>query len=96
MTEPTLPKPDTVRKSGPLRVVFGLIVVPLLVVLLCVGVFIGFGWIAYDRQTTTDYLNDLQSWWKPRRVPRWIGTGRRTRTGWKESGEAGDPRRRAA
>lgn len=39
-----------------------------MVVILCVAVFIGFGWIAYDKQSTTDYLNDLQSWWKPRRV----------------------------
>ncbi|HEX6864863.1 MAG TPA: HEAT repeat domain-containing protein, partial [Thermoanaerobaculia bacterium] len=29
---------------------------------------IGFGWIAYDRQSTRDYLNDLESSWKPRRV----------------------------
>jgi HEAT repeat protein len=54
--------------SGALRSFLGLFVVPLLVIILCVAVFIGFGWIAYDRQTTTDYLNDLQSWWKPRRV----------------------------
>jgi HEAT repeat protein len=54
--------------SSALRSFLGLFVVPLLVVVLCVAVFIGFGWIAYDRQTTTDYLNDLQSWWKPRRV----------------------------
>jgi HEAT repeat protein len=37
-------------------------------VILCVAVFVGFGWIAYDRQTTSDYVNDLQSFWKPRRV----------------------------
>jgi HEAT repeat protein len=54
--------------SGALRSFLGLFVVPLLVVVLCVAVFVGFGWIAYDRQTTSDYLNDLQSWWKPRRV----------------------------
>ncbi|HEX5758278.1 MAG TPA: HEAT repeat domain-containing protein [Thermoanaerobaculia bacterium] len=54
--------------SGLLRSFLGLFVVPLLVVLLCVAVFIGFGWIAYDRQATSDYLDDLQSWWKPRRV----------------------------
>ena len=29
------------------------------VVMISVAVFIGFGWIAYDRQTTTDYRNDL-------------------------------------
>jgi uncharacterized membrane protein YdfJ with MMPL/SSD domain len=28
--------------------------------LIIVAVFIGFGWIAYDKQSTTDYLNDLQ------------------------------------
>jgi HEAT repeat protein len=54
--------------SGALRSFLGLFVVPLLVVLLCVAVFVGFGWIAYDRQTPDDYLNDLQSPWKPRRV----------------------------
>jgi HEAT repeat protein len=54
--------------SGALRSFLGLFVVPLLVVILCVAVFIGFGWIAYDRQTTSDYVNDLQSFWKPRRV----------------------------
>src|SRR3954451_14257459 len=54
--------------SSALRSFLGLFVVPLMVVILCVAVFIGFGWIAYDKQSTTDYLNDLQSWWKPRRV----------------------------
>ena len=54
--------------SGALRSFLGLFVVPLIVVLLCVAVFVGFGWIAYDKQTTTDYVNDLQSSWKPRRV----------------------------
>jgi HEAT repeat protein len=54
--------------GGALRAFLGLFVVPLVVVLLCVAVFIGFGWIAYDRQDTSDYVNDLQSWWKPRRV----------------------------
>lgn len=54
--------------SSALRSFVGLFIVPLLVVILCVAVFVGFGWIAYDRQTTSDYLNDLQSWWKPRRV----------------------------
>jgi HEAT repeat protein len=61
---------EAVEEAGnsALRSFLGLFVVPLLVVVLCVAVFIGFGWIAYDKQTTTDYLNDLQSWWKPRRV----------------------------
>lgn len=54
--------------DGPLRTFVGLFFVPLVVVLLCVAVFIGFGWIAYDHQTTSDYLNDLRSGWKPRRA----------------------------
>ncbi|MEJ2084960.1 MAG: HEAT repeat domain-containing protein [Acidobacteriota bacterium] len=51
-----------------MRTFVGLFFVPLLVVILCVAVFIGFGWIAYDRHTTRDYLNDLRSGWKPRRA----------------------------
>jgi HEAT repeat protein len=68
--EPDLevPTDEAPAGSGALRAFLGLFVVPLLVVLLCVAVFIGFGWIAYDRQTTSDYLSDLQHWWKPRRV----------------------------
>jgi HEAT repeat protein len=54
-------------EDGALRNFLGLFVVPLLVVVLCVAVFVGFGWIAYDRQSTTDYLNDLESSWGPRR-----------------------------
>jgi len=65
MSEPEVPAE---AGSGALRSFLGLFVVPLLVVILCVAVFIGFGWIAYERQTTSDYLNDLQSAWKPRRV----------------------------
>jgi HEAT repeat protein len=71
MPEPEVPPHEEAVEepgSGALRSFLGLFVVPLLVVVLCVAVFIGFGWIAYDKQTTTDYLNDLQSWWKPRRV----------------------------
>lgn len=72
MSDPAVPphEEEAVDEVGSsaLRSFLGLFVVPLLVVVLCVAVFIGFGWIAYDRQTTTDYLNDLQSWWKPRRV----------------------------
>jgi HEAT repeat protein len=70
MSEPEIPPEEAAEEpgGGALRSFLGLFVVPLLVVILCVTVFIGFGWIAYDRQTTTDYLNDLQSWWKPRRV----------------------------
>lgn len=71
MSEPDLPLQDEAADeagNSALRSFLGLFVVPLLVVVLCVAVFIGFGWIAYDKQSTTDYLNDLQSWWKPRRV----------------------------
>lgn len=59
---------DEEERKGLLRSFFGLFLVPLMVVLVCVGVFVGFGWIAYDRQTTSDYLNDLKSSWKPRRA----------------------------
>lgn len=60
---------QAVEEGNPaLRSFLGLFVVPLLVVILCVAIFVGFGWIAYERQGTSDYLNDLQSWWKPRRV----------------------------
>lgn len=68
MTEPeSQPSPPAERKASPMRVVFGLIVVPLLVVLLCVGVFVGFGWIAYERQGVSDYVEDLKSFWPNRR-----------------------------
>ncbi len=43
-----------------LRQFLGLFVVPLLVVLMCVSVFLLFGWVAYDRQSVGDYLNDLR------------------------------------
>jgi HEAT repeat protein len=56
------------EQPSALRTFLGLFLVPLLVVLACVAVFIGFGWIAYDRQSTSDYLNDLRSSWKPRRA----------------------------
>lgn len=62
------PEEEEEAGGGALRSFLGLFVVPLMVVLLCVAIFIGFGWIAYDRQTTRDYLNDLESGWKPRRV----------------------------
>ena len=65
MNESASPPPEG---DGPLRTFVGLFFVPLLVVLLCVAVFIGFGWIAYDHQTTADYLNDLRSGWRPRRA----------------------------
>jgi HEAT repeat protein len=70
MSEPEVPPEEEVEEAGSsaLRSFLGLFVVPLLVVILCVAVFIGFGWIASDRQTTRDYVNDLQAGWKPRRV----------------------------
>ncbi len=54
--------------EGPLRTFIGLFLVPLLVVLICVAVFVGFGWIAYDHSSAEDYLNDLKSGWRPRRA----------------------------
>ncbi len=60
--------PDEDEGGSPLRAFFGLFIVPLVVVLICVGVFIGFGWIAYDHQDIDDYLNDLRSSWRPRRA----------------------------
>lgn len=54
--------------ASPLRAFVGLFIIPLLVVLICVGVFVGFGWIAYDQQDLDGYLNDLRSSWKPRRA----------------------------
>lgn len=60
--------PETPLEESKLRVFFGLFLVPLLVVLICVAVFVGFGWLAYDRQSTEDYLNDLRSSWRPRRA----------------------------
>lgn len=66
MSESPVPAEST--GDGPLRTFIGLFFVPLVVVLLCVAVFIGFGWIAYDHQTTSDYLNDLRSGWRPRRA----------------------------
>jgi HEAT repeat protein len=46
--------------TSALRQFVGLFIVPLLVVVMCVGVFVLFGWVAYDRQTVGDYLNDLR------------------------------------
>lgn len=72
MTEPEEPRSEPTggeeEQPSALRTFLGLFLVPLLVVLACVAVFIGFGWIAYDRQSTSDYLNDLHSSWKPRRA----------------------------
>lgn len=54
--------------DSPLRTFIGLFLVPLGVVLVCVAVFVGFGWIAYDHSSAEDYLNDLKSGWRPRRA----------------------------
>ena len=64
------PRPAVQQETGdgPLRTFVGLFLVPLLVVLICVAVFIGFGWIAYDHNSAADYLNDLKSGWRPRRA----------------------------
>lgn len=62
------PEEEEEQRSGPLRTFLGLFLVPLLVVLACVAVFIGFGWIAYERHGIRDYVNDLESGWKPRRA----------------------------
>jgi HEAT repeat protein len=72
MNEPS-PRPSASSepeddREGPLRTFVGLFLVPLLVVLLCVGVFIGFGWIAYEQRSAQDYLSDLRSGWRPRRA----------------------------
>jgi len=61
------PMDDEDDEPSALRTFTGLFVVPLLVVLACVVVFIGFGWIAYDQQTSQEYLDDLRHWSKPRR-----------------------------
>jgi len=70
MSEAPTPMPslEEAESSSPLRAFFGLFIIPLLVVLICVGVFVGFGWIAYDRQDLDGYLNDLRSSWRPRRA----------------------------
>lgn len=55
-------------EGGLLRGIVGLFIVPLLVVVLCVAVFVGFGWVAYERQTVSGYLNDLRSGWRSTRA----------------------------
>ena len=55
-------------EDSALRRFLGLFVVPLLVVLASVLVFIGFGWIAYESSSISDYLNDMRSGWRPRRA----------------------------
>ena len=44
---------EEATSTGAVRQVVGLFVVPLLVVIMCVGVFVLFGWVAYDRQSTS-------------------------------------------
>lgn len=65
--EPPSEAPPSVEDSA-LRRFLGLFVVPLLVVIASVLVFIGFGWIAYEANTVSDYLNDMRSGWRPRRA----------------------------
>lgn len=55
-------------EDSALRRFLGLFVVPLLVVVASVLVFIGFGWIAYESNSVSDYLNDMRSGWRPRRA----------------------------
>jgi HEAT repeat protein len=55
-------------EDSALRRFLGLFVVPLLVVIASVLVFIGFGWIAYESNSISDYLNDMRSGWRPRRA----------------------------
>ena len=59
---------DEPETSSALRGFLGLFVVPLLVVLASVGVFLGFGWLAYDGSEVGDFVNDLSHGWKPRRT----------------------------
>jgi HEAT repeat protein len=52
--------PAAAVSSSGVRTVVGLFVVPLLVVVMCVGVFVLFGWAAYERRSVSDYLSDLR------------------------------------
>lgn len=65
--DPLAEEPQADEGPSPLRTFMGLFVVPLLVVLACVAVFIGFGWIAYERNDVSDYVGDLSHWSRPRR-----------------------------
>ena len=62
------PGPMAAAEDSALRRFLGLFVVPLLVVIASVMVFIGFGWIAYESSSISDYLNDMRSGWRPRRA----------------------------
>lgn len=66
--DPLADDPDADPGPSPLRTFLGLFVVPLLVVLSCVGVFLGFGWIAYEHNDVADYVGDLSHWSRPRRA----------------------------
>ncbi|HVR28689.1 MAG TPA: HEAT repeat domain-containing protein [Thermoanaerobaculia bacterium] len=57
--EGAAPAPIAAPSSG-VRTFVGLFVVPLLVVILCVGIFVLFGWAAYERRSVGDYLQDLR------------------------------------
>lgn len=61
-------EPPATLEDSALRRFLGLFVVPLLVVVASVLVFIGFGWIAYEANTVSDYLDDMRSGWRPRRA----------------------------
>jgi HEAT repeat protein len=52
-------RPAASGSSG-VRTFVGLFIVPLLVVIMCVGVFVLFGWAAYERRSVADYLSDLR------------------------------------
>jgi len=52
--------PSQPARSSGVRTFVGLFVVPLLVVIMCVGVFVLFGWAAYERRSVEDYLSDLR------------------------------------
>ena len=52
--------PSAAPSSSGVRTFVGLFVVPLLVVIMCVGVFVLFGWAAYERRSVADYLSDLR------------------------------------
>jgi HEAT repeat protein len=52
--------PATRSGGSGVRTFVGLFVVPLLVVIMCVGVFVLFGWAAYERRSVEDYLSDLR------------------------------------
>lgn len=65
---PTVEDDDEDESNPALRSFLGLFVVPLLVVLASVGVFVGFGWLAYDGSEVGDFVDDLSHGWKPRRT----------------------------